>query len=52
VANRLPKFNLSGNTGKMAEQVPNLFNCHQFLFWTIAGNVTRTIFDGFTLEQR
>jgi len=24
----------------------------QFLFWTIAGNVTQTLFDGFTLEQR
>jgi Outer membrane efflux protein len=24
----------------------------QFLFWTFAGSVTQTVFDGFTLEQR
>src|SRR5215471_5772718 len=53
VANRLPQFSLSGNAGKLAEQFPNLFNpAPQFLFWTITGNVTQTIFDGSTLEQR
>jgi len=53
VANRLPQFNLSGNAGRTAMQFPHLFNsAPQFLFWTIAGNVTQTIFDGFTLEQR
>jgi len=53
IAARLPQFNLSGNVGRTAEQFPNMFNpAPQFLFWTIAGNVTQTIFDGFTLEQR
>jgi NodT family efflux transporter outer membrane factor (OMF) lipoprotein len=53
IANRLPVFNLSGNVGRMASQFPNLFNpAPEFLFWTIAGSVTQTIFDGFTLEQR
>jgi NodT family efflux transporter outer membrane factor (OMF) lipoprotein len=53
IANRLPQFNLSGNVGRMASQFENLLNpAPHFLFWTIAGSVTQTIFDGFTLEQR
>jgi NodT family efflux transporter outer membrane factor (OMF) lipoprotein len=53
IANRLPVFNLSGDVGRMASQFPNLFNpSPAFLFWTIAGSVTQTVFDGFTLEQR
>lgn len=53
IANRLPQFNISGNVGRMASQFGDLFNSNpQFLFWQIAGNVTQTIFDGFTLEQR
>jgi NodT family efflux transporter outer membrane factor (OMF) lipoprotein len=53
VAARLPQFSLSGNAGRTAEQFHNMFNpAPQFLFWTIAGNVTQTIFEGFTLEQR
>jgi NodT family efflux transporter outer membrane factor (OMF) lipoprotein len=53
IANRLPNFNLSGDVGRMASQFPNLFNpSPAFLFWTITGSVTQTIFDGFTLEQR
>jgi NodT family efflux transporter outer membrane factor (OMF) lipoprotein len=52
-AARLPQFSLSGNAGRTAMQFPHLFSpAPQFLFWTIAGNVTQTIFDGFTLEQR
>ena len=53
IANRLPLFNLTGNVGRQGSQFPNLFDpSPQFLFWTIAGSVTQTIFDGFTLEQR
>jgi NodT family efflux transporter outer membrane factor (OMF) lipoprotein len=53
IANRLPQFNLSGNAGLMSSQFKYLFNSNpQFIFWTLAANVTQTIFDGFTLEQR
>ena len=53
IANRLPIFNLSGDAGRMASQFPNLFNpSPAYLFWTLTGSVTQTIFDGFTLEQR
>jgi NodT family efflux transporter outer membrane factor (OMF) lipoprotein len=53
IVNRLPIFNLTGNVGRTASQFPNLFNpSPAFLFWTIAGSVTQTVFDGFTLEQR
>jgi outer membrane protein TolC len=53
VANRLPLFNLFGNIGATSSQFRYLFNgSPQVLFWTVAGSVTQTIFDGFTLEQR
>jgi NodT family efflux transporter outer membrane factor (OMF) lipoprotein len=53
IANRLPQFTLSGNAGLMSSQFKYLFNSNpQFIFWTLAANVTQTIFDGFTLEQR
>jgi NodT family efflux transporter outer membrane factor (OMF) lipoprotein len=53
IANRLPLFNLFGNVGSMSSQFKYLFNASpQVLFWTVAGSVTQTIFDGFTLEQR
>jgi NodT family efflux transporter outer membrane factor (OMF) lipoprotein len=53
IANRLPQFNLSGNAGLMSSQFKYLFTSNpQFIFWTLAANVTQTIFDGFTLEQR
>jgi hypothetical protein len=53
IANRIPLFNLSGNVGRSGSQFNNLFNpAPPFQFWTIAGSVTQTIFDGFTLEQR
>jgi NodT family efflux transporter outer membrane factor (OMF) lipoprotein len=52
-ANRLPQFNLYGNAGLMSSQFKYLFNSNpQFIFWTLAANVTQVIFDGFTLEQR
>jgi NodT family efflux transporter outer membrane factor (OMF) lipoprotein len=53
IANRLPLFNLFGNIGQTSSQFKYLFNANpQFLFWTLAGSVTQTIFDGFTLEQK
>jgi NodT family efflux transporter outer membrane factor (OMF) lipoprotein len=53
IANRLPLFNLYGNAGLMSSQFKYLVNSNlQVLFWTLAANVTQTIFDGFTLEQR
>jgi outer membrane protein TolC len=53
IANRIPLFNLTGNIGRTSGQIGNLLNpAPQFLFWTMAGSVTQTIFDGFTLEQR
>lgn len=53
VANRLPLFNISGNIGRSGSQFGDLLNpAPPFLFWTAAGSVTQTIFDGFTLEQR
>jgi NodT family efflux transporter outer membrane factor (OMF) lipoprotein len=53
IANRLPLFNLFGNIGTTSSQFKYLFNASpQVLFWTVAGSVTQTIFDGFTLEQR
>ena len=53
IANRIPLFNLSGNIGRTSGQFGNLASpAPQFLFWSVAGNVTQTIFDGFTLAQR
>jgi NodT family efflux transporter outer membrane factor (OMF) lipoprotein len=53
IANRLPLFNISGNVGRSGSQFNDLLNpAPPFLFWTVAGSVTQTIFDGFTLEQR
>jgi NodT family efflux transporter outer membrane factor (OMF) lipoprotein len=53
IANRIPLFNLSANIGRTSGQFGNLANpAPPFLFWTVAGSVTQTIFDGFTLAQR
>jgi hypothetical protein len=52
IASRLPLFNLYGNVGLMSSQFKYLGLTPQTLFWTLAANVTQTIFDGFTLEQR
>jgi Outer membrane efflux protein len=53
IANRIPLFNLTGNIGRTSGQFNNLANpAPQFLFWTVAGSMTQTIFDGFTLAQR
>src|SRR5262249_37707972 len=48
IANRIPLFNISGNIGRTSGQFGNLASpAPQFLFWTLAGSVTQTIFDGF-----
>jgi Outer membrane efflux protein len=48
-----PLFNLTGNIGQTSSHFNNLVSpVPPFLFWTIAGSVTQTVFDGFTLEQR
>jgi NodT family efflux transporter outer membrane factor (OMF) lipoprotein len=53
IANRIPLFNIAGNIGRTSSQFSNLGSpAPQFLFWTVAGSVTQTIFDGFTLAQR
>jgi outer membrane protein TolC len=53
IANRIPLFNLTGNIGRTNSHFNDLLSpAPQFLFWNIAGSVTQTAFDGFTLEQR
>ena len=48
VANRLPIFSLTGATGGTATVFDQMF-APGGPFWTIIGNVTGTVFDGFTL---
>jgi NodT family efflux transporter outer membrane factor (OMF) lipoprotein len=53
IANRIPLFNLVGSIGRTSSQFNNLVNpAPPFLFWAMAGSVTQTVFDGFTLAQR
>ena len=53
MANRLPQFNLSGNVGTMSSAFANVLNFSTpYSFWTIAGNASQVLFDGFTLEQK
>ena len=55
IANRLPVFNLNGtNVGRQAgNSLPELFFCGAACtLWTVAGNATQVVFDGFTLEQQ
>ncbi|HZV20324.1 MAG TPA: efflux transporter outer membrane subunit [Hyphomicrobiales bacterium] len=53
VANRLPQFTLTGNTGRSAINFNNLFSSNPaFYFYTGIFNATQTLFDGFTLQQR
>lgn len=51
VANRLPQFSITGNTGGNAEHFSQMF-WHAGTFWGVAGNVSQTIFDGGTLRHR
>jgi NodT family efflux transporter outer membrane factor (OMF) lipoprotein len=51
VANRLPNITLSANGGTQALALGELFS-GSAAFWTIAGNVSGTIFDGGTLFHK
>jgi hypothetical protein len=50
VANMLPHFTISGNCGYTVLDFASLFSSAN-LFWTVAGNATQTVFDGFTLPH-
>ena len=51
VANRLPTFLLSGNTGRTAVEIGSLFNPGS-AFWTLGASVSQPIFQGGTLLHR
>jgi NodT family efflux transporter outer membrane factor (OMF) lipoprotein len=53
VADMLPSLTVSGNRGFIGTDTANLFSGPN-IFWTVAGNVTQPVFDGFTLlhEER
>src|SRR6202030_3114777 len=48
VANMLPSLTITGNRGYTATDIAGLFTGPS-IFWTVAGNATQTVFDGFTL---
>jgi NodT family efflux transporter outer membrane factor (OMF) lipoprotein len=48
VANMLPNLTITGNRGYTATDIAGLFTGPS-IFWTVAGNATQTVFDGFTL---
>jgi NodT family efflux transporter outer membrane factor (OMF) lipoprotein len=48
IANMLPNLTLTGNRGYTASDMASLFSGPS-IFWTVAGNATQTVFDGFTL---
>jgi NodT family efflux transporter outer membrane factor (OMF) lipoprotein len=50
IANRFPQFNLTANAG--ASAIAMVAGATPFLFWTIAGSATQTLFDGMSLEQK
>ena len=52
VAAQLPQFTLTGNAGTTANQISQLFIIPSTAFWTVAGNVTQTVFDAGTLLHR
>ena len=51
IGNRFPQFNLTADAGASAIAMVAGAST-PFLFWTIAGSVTQTLFDGMSLEQR
>ena len=51
VANRLPVVNLTAQGGSSPANFANLFAPHTF-FYTLAGNVAQTVFDGGTLYHK
>ena len=48
IANMLPSITLSANRGYQTTELASLFSGPN-IFWTVAGNVTQPLFDGFTL---
>jgi NodT family efflux transporter outer membrane factor (OMF) lipoprotein len=48
VANLLPNFTISANRGYTSTSMAQLIS-GPAVFWTVAGNATHTLFDGFTL---
>jgi NodT family efflux transporter outer membrane factor (OMF) lipoprotein len=48
IANMLPNLSLSGGRGYQAADMASLFT-GPAIFWSVAGNVTQPLFDGFTL---
>jgi len=51
IANRLPVISLTADLGSSPANLANLFSPPTF-FYTLAGNVTQTLFDGFTLYHK
>jgi NodT family efflux transporter outer membrane factor (OMF) lipoprotein len=53
IANRLPQFNLTANAGASASAISKLASFSSPLgFWSLAGSVAGTLFDGMTLQQK
>ena len=53
IANRLPQFNLTGNAGANATAIAKIASFSSpLLFWSLAGNVAATLFDGMTAYQK
>jgi NodT family efflux transporter outer membrane factor (OMF) lipoprotein len=54
IANQLPNFTISGSRGYTASDLAALvtYFSHFNLFWSVAGNATQTLFDGFSLEHQ
>jgi NodT family efflux transporter outer membrane factor (OMF) lipoprotein len=51
IANQLPNFTINGNFGYINTVLASLINPAN-MFWVISGNVTQTVFDGFTLMHQ
>lgn len=51
IANQLPQFSITGQSGTTASSFAQMFSPGTGL-WSIAGSVTQTIFDAGTLEHR
>ncbi len=53
IANRLPQFNLTGNAGANATAIAKIASFSSpLLFWSLAGSVAATLFDGMTAYQK
>ncbi len=52
VANRLPQFALTANGGGQSATITQMFAGPGTAFWTLAGNVTQTVFDAGTLLHK